>query len=190
MPTARSFVHGIFNALYNPCLLLPPTALGALIQLWRKYDYTNVLAAVVARITHINPTTLDIVPHRGLSSNLTVLVREHGFAAALPATYYHTLVAGNNNSLLLDGLMHQDGTHASLPSLDLRRCLIGHGHLLVKQFQPGYTLGWLLHILPLHGVGLHKLDKACQMLCGTCEGGCRGDGDRAQEGAGGVPGIL
>jgi hypothetical protein len=90
-------------------------ALDALIQLGRKYDCTNILATAVARITRINPTTLDtyddtlllvngvykpmqIVPHRGLSSDLVVLVHENGIAAALSAAYYHTLVAGNNNS--------------------------------------------------------------------------------------------
>jgi hypothetical protein len=86
--------------------LLPPAALGALIQLWRKYDYTNVLAAAVAvaHITRINPTTLNtyddvlllingvykptqITPHCGLSSDLTVLAREHGITAALPACH-------------------------------------------------------------------------------------------------------
>jgi hypothetical protein len=94
--------------------LLPPAALGALIQLWRKYDHPNVLAAAVVRITRINPTTLDaynnalllvnrvykptqIAPHRGLSFNLAVLARKNGIAAALPAVYYRTLVVGNNN---------------------------------------------------------------------------------------------
>jgi hypothetical protein len=83
----------------------------------------------------------------------------------------------------------------------------------VKQFQPGYTLGWLRAWLqnPMRRcrvlrksvfcrfmddgivvVGLHKLDKACQMLCGACEGGCRGDDNRAraQEGVGGVAGVF
>jgi hypothetical protein len=75
----------------------------------------NVLAAAVARIMRINPTTLEayndalllvngvykptqIAPHRGLSSNLAVLACENGIAAALPAAYYCTLVIGNNNS--------------------------------------------------------------------------------------------
>jgi hypothetical protein len=103
--------------------LLPPAALGALIQLGRKYDYINVLAAAVAHIMHINPTTLNmyddtlllvngvynptqIAPHRGLSSDLAVLACEHGIAAALPAAYYRTLVAGNNNSLVSLSRIH------------------------------------------------------------------------------------
>ncbi|KAJ7794304.1 hypothetical protein B0H14DRAFT_2192067, partial [Mycena olivaceomarginata] len=184
---------------------LPPAALSALIQPGCKYDYMNVLAAAVARITCINPTTLDayddalllvngmykpmqIAPRRGLSFDLAVLVRENGIAAALPAAYYRTLVVGNNNSLLLDGLTHQDGTCVSLPPLDLRRCLIGRKRLLVKQFQSGYTLGWLrawpqsptcsdaagcaspysAASWTTASLWLHKLDKACQMLCGAC----------------------
>jgi hypothetical protein len=88
-----------------------------LIQLWRKYDCTNILATTVVRITCINPTTLNtyddalllvnevykpmqIAPHCGLSSDLAVLARENGIAAALSAAYYRTLVAGNNNSLM------------------------------------------------------------------------------------------
>jgi hypothetical protein len=43
-------------------------------------------------------------------------------------------------------------------------------------------------------VRLHKLDKACQMLCSACakEAASRGVGDRAQvqEGVGGVPGVF
>jgi hypothetical protein len=42
----------------------------------------------------------QIMPHRRLSSNLAVLVHEHGIAAALSAAYYRTLVVGNNNSLV------------------------------------------------------------------------------------------
>ncbi|KAJ7823999.1 hypothetical protein B0H14DRAFT_3729594 [Mycena olivaceomarginata] len=181
--------------------LLPPTALGALIWLGRKYNYTNILAAAVARITRINPMTLDayddalllvngmykpmqITPHHRLSSDLAVLAREHDITATLPAAYYRTLVVGNNNSLvqLLDGLTRQDGTRASLPPLGLHPCLIGCERL-VKQFQPGYTLGWLrtwpqsptcaaqVHILFCRSMDdgvvarLHKLNKACQMLC-------------------------
>ncbi|KAJ7741489.1 hypothetical protein B0H14DRAFT_3515315 [Mycena olivaceomarginata] len=128
----------------------PPAALGTLIQLWRKYNYMNVLAAAVAHIARINPTTLDtyddalllvngvykptqIAPHRGLSSDLTVLAHENSIAAALSAAYYRTLVVGNNNSPLFDGLMCQDGTRASLPPLGPRRCLVGRECLLVKQ---------------------------------------------------------
>ncbi|KAJ7709141.1 hypothetical protein B0H14DRAFT_2191774, partial [Mycena olivaceomarginata] len=96
---------------------------------------------------------------------------------------------------LLDGLMRQDGTCASLPPLDLRCCLIGCEHLPVKQFQPEYTLGWLRAAAEPHMrrcrrlpkcifcrfkddsviAGLHKLDKGCQMLCGVCVKGAGGD---------------
>jgi hypothetical protein len=115
--------------------LLPPTAFGALIQLWRKYNCTNVLAATVARITCINPTTLNvydntlllvngvykptqIAPHRGLSSDLAVLAHKNGIAAALSAAYYRTLVAGNNNSLV------------SLSCICFRSHLLHPGHIL------------------------------------------------------------
>jgi hypothetical protein len=42
----------------------------------------------------------QIAPHHGLSSDLAVLAHENSIAAALPSTYYRTLVAGNNNSLV------------------------------------------------------------------------------------------
>ncbi|KAJ7350540.1 hypothetical protein DFH08DRAFT_958203 [Mycena albidolilacea] len=122
----------------------------------------NVLAAAVARIMYINPMTLNmsddvlllvngvykpmqIAPHCRLSSDHVVLAHENSITAALPTAYYRTLVVGNNNSLvqLLDDLTHQDGMCTSLPPLDLHHCLISCKHLLVKQFQPGYTLSWL-----------------------------------------------
>jgi hypothetical protein len=115
--------------------LLPPTALGALIQLWCKYNYTNILAAAVAHITCIDPTTLNayddalllvkgvykptqIAPYCGLSSDLMVLAHKHGITAALPATYYHTLVVGNNNSLV------------SLSCIRFHSCLLHPGNIL------------------------------------------------------------
>ncbi|KAJ7741482.1 hypothetical protein B0H14DRAFT_3608454 [Mycena olivaceomarginata] len=182
--------------------LLSLAALNALIQLRCKYDCMNILAAAVGVYK-----PMQITPHRGLSSNLPVLAHKDGIAAALPAAYYRTLVAGNNNSLLLDGLTHQDGTRASLPPLGLCRCLIGRECLLAKQFQPGYTLGWLRTwpqsptcgnaarwaspysaaswtTTVLQGCTSSTRQGVRDALRCVRQGGGGGDGDQAQEGTG------
>ncbi|KAJ7693769.1 hypothetical protein B0H14DRAFT_3905828 [Mycena olivaceomarginata] len=173
--------------------LLLPAALGALIWLRRKYDCTNILATTVAHITRINPTTLNayddalllvngmykptqIAPHQRLSSDLAV-GHENGIAAALAC-----------HVQLLDGLTCQDGTRASLPPLSLCRCLVGRKRLLVKQFQSGYTLSWLRawSQSPTCGDAAH----CANALQRVREGGCRGDGNQAQEGVGGVARVF
>ncbi|KAJ7712646.1 hypothetical protein B0H14DRAFT_3637630 [Mycena olivaceomarginata] len=169
-------------------------ALNALIQLGRKYDCTNILATAVAHITHINSMTLNtyddalllingvykptqITPHRGLSSDLAALACENSITAALPAAMAR-----------------------ARPSLDLRCCLIGRERLLVKQFQPGYTLGWLRAwpqsptcgdaagcaspysatswtTASLRGCTSSTRQGVPDALRRVREGGCRGDGD-------------
>ncbi|KAJ7350507.1 hypothetical protein DFH08DRAFT_958176 [Mycena albidolilacea] len=205
-------------------------ALGALIQLRRKYNSTNILAAAGVCITRINPMMLDaydnvlllvnvvykptqIVPHCRLSSDLAVLAHQNGITVTLPAAYYRTLVFGNNNSPVqpLDGLTRQDGAHTSLPPLGLRCCLIGREHLLVKQFQPEYMLGWLRVRLqsPTCGdaAGCTSPYSAASWTTASLwaaqarqgvpdalrhmhQRGRGGDGDQAQEGVGGFAGIL
>ncbi|KAJ7735596.1 hypothetical protein B0H14DRAFT_3516771 [Mycena olivaceomarginata] len=96
----------------------------------------NILAAAVVRITRINPTTLDASDNTLLLVNgvCTNRRRLHPTAGSPPtsrcwhasmasqrpclAVYYHTLVAGNNNSpvWLLDGLTRQDGTRGASPA--------------------------------------------------------------------------
>ncbi|KAF8216747.1 hypothetical protein K438DRAFT_402629 [Mycena galopus ATCC 62051] len=44
---------------------------------------------------------------------------------------------------LFDGIPRINGNVARIPSLDLRRCVVGRERLSTKQFHPGYTLGWV-----------------------------------------------
>ncbi|KAJ7794283.1 hypothetical protein B0H14DRAFT_3159142 [Mycena olivaceomarginata] len=181
LPAPNYFVEYLLKVLYDPIVLgqplLPLAALGAPIQLGRKYN--------LAHITRINPTTLNAYDDALLLVNGVCVQPDADCATTgspptsqcwrmstasqrpLPAVYYRTLVVGNNNSPLLDGL-----TRASLPLLDLCRCLIGRerlprccGAAQVRQGVPD---------------ALRRVHA----------GGCRGDGDRAQEGVGGVAGIL
>ncbi|KAJ7841350.1 hypothetical protein B0H14DRAFT_3457513 [Mycena olivaceomarginata] len=164
-------------------------ALDALIQLRRKYDCTNILAAAVAHITRINPTTLDAYDDACCSS--TGCTNRHRSRPTAGSPSNSVLVHENSHSgcHLPDGLAPQDGTRASLPPLDLRRCLIGREHLLVNQFQPGPrkharlqspTCAAQVHILPLHGQ--QRRCGAAQARQGVpdalrcvCQGGWRGD---------------
>ncbi|KAJ7772492.1 hypothetical protein B0H14DRAFT_3164791, partial [Mycena olivaceomarginata] len=165
--------------------LLLPTALNVLIQLWRKYDCTNILATTVVRIMHINPTTLNtydnalllvngvykptqIAPHRGLSSNLAVLVHENSITAALPSAYYRTLVVGNNNSL-------GKRTTVSLCERSLgltkwtnpeRRPLLAGSHW-IDSIMPKITLDWIWSEYtksPDPAAGMQSLQQACSAL--------------------------
>ncbi|KAF8170315.1 hypothetical protein K438DRAFT_1614267 [Mycena galopus ATCC 62051] len=152
-------VKCVLTTLYDPTHLtqtaLPLAELGALIRLGRKYDFKNLLDSAVVRITFENPTTLDefqalrangpykptrIAHCPGFYLDLLILIRENNIVSALPVAYFHAI---KYNSLLHDGNPRVDKTPASLPSVDLRTCVLGRERLLTEQFQPGYTLGWL-----------------------------------------------
>ncbi|KAJ7824788.1 hypothetical protein B0H14DRAFT_2369337 [Mycena olivaceomarginata] len=146
-------VKYLLKALYDPSFLSQPalslSAIGALLWLGRKYDVKIVVDSAVARVTFENPTRLlkfdtltnalvnrkyaltHILAGSGFYFNLITLVREHNIMSALPIAN------------ILDGIQREDNTLASLPLVDMRRCLIGHKRLLVKQVQPGSTLGWI-----------------------------------------------
>ncbi|KAJ7828550.1 hypothetical protein B0H14DRAFT_3466232 [Mycena olivaceomarginata] len=152
------------STLYNLCA--SPSSRprpSVLIRLWRKYDFTNILATAVACIMCINPTTLDAY------HDILLLVK--GIAAALPAAYYRTLVVGNNNSPLLDGLMRQDGARVSLPPLDLIHARLAAHAAAEPRMRRCHGLRKSIFCCFMDDgvvVGLHKLDKACQVLCGAC----------------------
>ncbi|KAF8170322.1 hypothetical protein K438DRAFT_1982832 [Mycena galopus ATCC 62051] len=108
-----------------------PFAVGALIRLGRKYDFKHLLDSAVACIIFENPTTLEKYDALNVDAKYkpTRIIYSHSF-------YWDV-------AELHDSRPRDDGTLASLPSVDLRRCLLGRETLLTKQFQTGYTLGWL-----------------------------------------------
>ncbi|KAJ7797718.1 hypothetical protein B0H14DRAFT_3547390, partial [Mycena olivaceomarginata] len=135
-------VKYLLKALYNPSFLSQPTlsllAIGALLRLGRKYDVKIVVNSAVARVTFKNPTTLlefdaltntlvdrkytptHILAGSGFYFNLITLVQEHDIMSTLPIAN------------ILDGIQREDNTLASLPLVDMCRCLVGCERLLVK----------------------------------------------------------
>ncbi|KAF7351068.1 BTB domain-containing protein [Mycena sanguinolenta] len=153
-------VEHLLTALYDPTFLsqtaLPLAIVGALIRLGRKYDFKNLLDSAVARLTFQNPTTLEeydnliadgnynltrITSYPGYALDLLTLARENNLGLVLPVAYYRALIC--DPLQLLEGTKMSGEKLASLSVDDLYRCLIGRQKLVTKQYQPGYTLGWL-----------------------------------------------
>ncbi|KAJ7821096.1 hypothetical protein B0H14DRAFT_1336474 [Mycena olivaceomarginata] len=105
-----------------------------------------------------NPTTLEghdalltadntyqttrILSQPGLFYDMSTLARENNIQSALPCAYYRAIRYINRISLF-EGIPRKDGTRASLPPIDQRRCVLGREALLKVQSQTGYTLDWL-----------------------------------------------
>ncbi|KAK7025092.1 BTB domain-containing protein [Favolaschia claudopus] len=151
-------VEFLLKALYIPTfhsqILLPLAAVGAIIRLSRKYDIKDLFDSAVARLTSEFPTTLDeydtiskdptrfkrIEQYDGLLFDMIALASKNYILTPLPCAYY-TLVRRYSIAALFRGVQH-DGTLSSISGVDLSRCAAAHEKLLVKQLQPGYTLGW------------------------------------------------
>ncbi|KAK7025115.1 BTB domain-containing protein, partial [Favolaschia claudopus] len=149
-------VENLLNALYTPSFhcqdVLPFPVVRALVRLGRKYDFKYLFDSAITRIASELPTTLDeydtktaafyktIQEYKGLTFDLISLASESGIMTALPIAYYRVLKWGV--ARLLQGVDKLDGSVAFLSPLDLSRCVIAREKLLMKQFQPGYSLGW------------------------------------------------
>ncbi|KAF7351066.1 BTB domain-containing protein [Mycena sanguinolenta] len=152
-------VEHLLKALYDPTFLsqtaLPLAVVGALIRLGHKYDFKNLLDSAVARLTSQNPATLEefdalfvikskptpIIIYPGYSLGMLALAREKNIGLALPFAFY--LASGGNMEQFLQAVRRKDEAIPSLSLDDICRCFIGRQRLVTKQFQPGYTLGWL-----------------------------------------------
>ncbi|KAF8216763.1 hypothetical protein K438DRAFT_1658225 [Mycena galopus ATCC 62051] len=150
-------VEYLLKALYVPTFLgqekLSIAAVGALIRLGRKYDFKDIFDSAVARLMAECPTTLDEfdrLPSLAMKTmvacptayfDLVAIASENNILSALPCAYY-CLVEMFSMNQLFDGIVKEDGKLASLSPVDLRRCLVAHEKLLIKQFQPGYIFAW------------------------------------------------
>ncbi|KAJ6593497.1 hypothetical protein B0H19DRAFT_916562 [Mycena capillaripes] len=147
-------VDYLLKALYTPTFLeqtaVPFPVIAAFVRLGRKYDFKDLLDSALARLAFHNPSTLEaydaqfnstrIMRYPALPFEIVTLASENNILTVLPCAYWSLVL--NFNSLF-DGIRRDDGTLASLPLSDLRRCVGGRERLLTKQFQSGYTLGWL-----------------------------------------------
>ncbi|KAJ6519024.1 hypothetical protein C8R45DRAFT_1204291 [Mycena sanguinolenta] len=158
-------VEYLLKALYEPTFTrdaLPLPAVGALIRLARKYRFDDLLKLALARLTTEFPTTLeefDALPQEilqiftdqpGAEFDLIVLASENNMLSALPSVYYCSILS-NNPDDLFEFFEKEDVTIAALSPLHLRRCVVGQQRLLMRQFQKGYTLGWVLEASTVTG---------------------------------------
>ncbi|KAF8178692.1 hypothetical protein K438DRAFT_1938755 [Mycena galopus ATCC 62051] len=148
-------VQFLLKALYDPFFVgqtaLPFAAMAAFIRLGRKYDFKTLFDSAVARLTFEIPATLEehdarlvddkyqlttIIHYREFYFDLLMLARENRILSVLPLAYYHVLSC--STAEIFDNLRKRDETLTCL-----RQCLISREKILLKQFQPGYTMGWL-----------------------------------------------
>ncbi|KAF8216742.1 hypothetical protein K438DRAFT_2081667 [Mycena galopus ATCC 62051] len=156
LPDSATDVEYLLKTLYVPTFLsrkeLPLSAVGALIRLGRKYNFKDLFDLAVARFMSECPTTLGeydappatsttITYYPGVEFDVVALASENRLMLALPSAYYFCVAAMSLDDLF-DSISKADGTVASLPPADLRRCVVGRQRLLLKQFQSGYTFGW------------------------------------------------
>ncbi|KAF8216731.1 hypothetical protein K438DRAFT_1953637 [Mycena galopus ATCC 62051] len=152
LPDDAGDVEYLLKALYTPTFLsqktLPLPAVGALIRLGRKYDFKDLFDSAVARLMSEFPTTLEeydtlpdmlktITPYWGVDLDIIAMASENNISLALPSAYWR-VVCGSSLNGLFDIISKADGTVASLPLPDLRRCVVGRQNLLLIQFKPGY----------------------------------------------------
>ncbi|KAJ6551382.1 hypothetical protein B0H19DRAFT_1264030 [Mycena capillaripes] len=102
-------VEHLLNALYNPFVAkeLHLPFIAAIVRLRRKYDFKNLLAVAVQRLTHENPMTLQeyesmvqvkdnqvifsatqIVQYDSIVFDVITLARENNLFAVLPCAYF------------------------------------------------------------------------------------------------------
>ncbi|KAF7351131.1 BTB domain-containing protein [Mycena sanguinolenta] len=167
-------VEYLLKALYDPHFLgqttLTLAAVGALIQLGRKYDFQTLCESAVERIKFENPTTLEeydalfafasngartYTPTRitycyGFAFAMLTLVRENNILSALPVAYYRASLFSPR--IQLDGIQKKDsdvdGTLVSLAPLELGLCLTGRERLLCQQYKQEYALGFFVASQP------------------------------------------
>ncbi|KAK7025081.1 BTB domain-containing protein [Favolaschia claudopus] len=151
-------VEFLLKALYSPTFLcqekVPFPAVAALVRLGRKYEFKNLLDAAVARLTAVFPTTIeeyDLLISKPRYSTLELpapllfdviaLATENNLWTVLPCAYTDA-VKRFKTADFFDGI--KDGARTVLlPLAYLRRCIMFQQSLLAKQYQPGYTIGWL-----------------------------------------------
>ncbi|KAF7345117.1 BTB domain-containing protein [Mycena venus] len=109
-------VKHLLNVLYNPLLFsektVPLSFVAAIVRMGRKYEFKELLAAALQRLTDENPTTLDeyekltnengisytstrITHYRNMSFDVITLTRENGLLTVLPCAYLRAILYTN-----------------------------------------------------------------------------------------------
>ncbi|KAJ6519053.1 hypothetical protein C8R45DRAFT_1117032 [Mycena sanguinolenta] len=139
-------VEFLLKALYDSQKIIPLRVLGAFIRLGRKYDFKDLLRSAVERVTAEYPRILE--KYLAVEDKFET-IHENKIFTALPLAYYRAVQVttvdfySTRHSELFEENSNDGGTCASLSELDRGRCVMGRHTLLVKQFEQGYTFGWL-----------------------------------------------
>ncbi|KAJ7043731.1 hypothetical protein C8F04DRAFT_1073109 [Mycena alexandri] len=154
-------VKNLLTVLYTPMFPLERAAsfqtIASVVRLGRKYEFRKLLDWAVDLVMSTSPTDVlsydedfpgeDIIDCPGLGLEILTLARENNILGALPCAYYR-VVATYSQKELFDGVSTDSDELVSLPSIDLRRCILGREALISAQMKPGYTLDWLSTWVP------------------------------------------
>ncbi|KAF7370413.1 BTB domain-containing protein [Mycena sanguinolenta] len=174
LPDDPTDIEYLLKALYDPAFLtlkaMPFLAIRAFIRLGRKYEFKDFLNLAVGRLTVEFPNTLEafdaleselqtIAEYPGVFFDILALASENNILSVLPAAYFFVIDEYTLDELF-EGIKKADGTMATLSPLHLHNSVAGREKLLLRQFQSGYTLEWVLDTLPVDGCTAHS--KCCK----------------------------
>ncbi|KAJ6526563.1 hypothetical protein DFH09DRAFT_1187495 [Mycena vulgaris] len=126
----------------------------------RKYDFKNLLAAAVERLTYENPTTLEEYDRlllkdgdiRYLSTQITMchgivfdtitLAQENQLFAVLPCAYCRAILFYGEDQIL-DGISSPNSSHVNLCPLDQRACILGSKKMVQAQWEQAHPWDWI-----------------------------------------------
>ncbi|KAF7338115.1 BTB domain-containing protein [Mycena venus] len=158
-------VKYLLKALYDPLLFskesLHFALIAAIVRPGRKYDFKNLLAAAVQRLTHENPTSLEKYEssyhiannqiiyspkqiHDGgcLTFDTITLAWENNLFAILPCAYFRAVFFYDQETIL-DGIPRDNGLPATLSAQDQRLCILGSKRIVQAQWELERLWNWL-----------------------------------------------
>ncbi|KAF7326844.1 BTB domain-containing protein [Mycena venus] len=156
-------VKHLLNVLYNPLLFSEKTVtlsfVAAIVRMGPKYEFKELLAAALQRLTDENPTTLDeyenltnedgisytstrIIHYRNMSFDVITLARENGLLTVLPCAYLRAILYTNLEQLL-DGFYRANKPLITLCFEEQRICISGQQKTIEAQWTHRDLWDWL-----------------------------------------------
>ncbi|KAF7365468.1 hypothetical protein MVEN_00419800 [Mycena venus] len=147
-------LRALYNPLFDAAETLDFPVVAAIVRLGKKYEFTQLLSAAVARLTAMFPPTLAQIQGRldgsdriredgGLLFDAINLASETGLDTLLPSLYFDTLNVLGKDGLdqVMTGMVRNDQTTAKLSfesQITLVRC-----QKVVTEAQAKMMFGWL-----------------------------------------------
>ncbi|KAJ7649951.1 hypothetical protein FB45DRAFT_6044 [Roridomyces roridus] len=154
-------VECVLKTLYDPWFFsqkpLTLSVVASHIRLGRKYDFKDILQAMVERLSQDLPQTLEgydglfpegkytpiwIKAYSGYCIDILALVKENNLRTLLPCAYLRVL-QNCQQAQLFDGITRRDGTLATLAVEDQRLCALTGKKIAQSQWQEEHTFGWI-----------------------------------------------